>query len=769
MRVFFPRRKGHITGFLIVSVPALLAGLLVLFIALYFSPKPPLLRDVPFGQAILDRDGELLRLTLAADDKYRLFVPLSDINPIAVSAALHYEDRHFYNHPGINIFAMFRAICSNLFSGRKMGASTLSMQVARLTLKLDSSSLAGKFRQIARALLLERHYSKAEILEAYFNLAPYGGNIEGIEAASRIYFGQPAARLVEAECVALAIVPQNPVSRNPVTGKKFTQARERLWRELKPGEVMPPLRVASTAELPFAAPHLTTELMKGNGPGNIRSAIDSRLQKLLEKILGGFIQRGKSQNINNAAALLVDCESLDIVALAGSSSFFNASIQGQIDGSRARRSPGSTLKPFIYALALDEGLIHPMTILSDTPKSFGGYDPQNFDHGFLGPVPAATALRNSRNLPAINLSGRLAGAGLYGFLRRAGVNLPFDAAHYGLALTLGGAEMNMRELAALYAMLANKGIWRPLRTMREEKENAPQRLLSREASWLVLRMLYRENARIMSQGKIIPLYYKTGTSNGLRDAWTCGIFGHYALVVWVGNFDNSSNPLLVGALTALPLFGEIAVAVAMGENLTDSVALPDPALNVAEVEYCAITGDFDLEHCADKGRTWIIPGVSPMRSQNILRPVLIDRATGLRACSGGNETTEEIWMEFWPTEMLEVFEKAGVKKPAPPEWLAECADFAKRPPGVAPTIILPKKNVIYQRRAGESGVFIPLRASADADIKKLYWHAGDQFLGTTTPGETFFWHATNIGKTVIRVVDDAGRGTSQKFLLETAP
>ena len=248
---------------------------------------------------------------------------------------------------------------------------------------------------------------------------------------------------------------------------------------------------------------------------------------------------------------------MEVRALAGSANFFDSSISGQIDGTLARRSPGSTLKPFIYALGLEQGLIHPMTLLRDLPKSFAGYTPENFDGDFRGPLPACEALRLSRNVPAITLASQLRNPDLYDFLRSCHVDFLRDRDHYGLSLVLGGAEVTPRELAALYCMLANRGIWKPLRLTLDEPQAAGQQRLSPEASFITLDMLVSDasDENIPSrEGKNIHVRCKTGTSNGFRDAWTAGIAGPYVLVVWVGNFNNDPHPLFVGGRTAKPLF-----------------------------------------------------------------------------------------------------------------------------------------------------------------------------------------------------------------------
>ena len=467
-----------------------LCVLLLLYALLGLLPPPPLLDGVPFARLVTDADGGILRIGLAKDQTYRLRVRLDDIAPEAVQALIRYEDRHFWAHPGVNVPSLLRAAWGTYLGGeRRRGGSTITMQGARLRLGLTTWDIGGKLRQIWTALLLERHYSKQEILEAYFNLAPYGGNIEGIEAAARIYFDKPASRLTVMESHALAVIPQNPVQRHPLRGKDFAAVRARLERLLTedadggPREgPLPPLRVRSPARLPFLAPHVCAELLADSDAsaprGVMATGIEPDLQRLLEERLSGLTARGRAYGIRNAAAMLVRTSDMRVCALAGSAGFHDAAIDGQVDGSRARRSPGSTLKPFIYALALEQGLIHPMTLLIDSPRSFGGYDPENFDRGFRGPLPAHAALKASRNLPAIILAEQLAEPGLYGFLKKAGVQLPRPPEHYGLALVLGGAEVSMRELAALYAMLANQGLWQPVRLRRDLPAAAPDTALA---------------------------------------------------------------------------------------------------------------------------------------------------------------------------------------------------------------------------------------------------------------------------------------------------
>lgn len=722
------------------------------------TPAAPLLADVKFGTVVTDSSGRLLRLGLAADEKYRFYTSLDQIAPAAVAAALEYEDKWFYQHPGVNPLSFPRAIAS-LVSGRRIGASTLTMQVARLKYRIRTNSLAGKLRQMALALAIEMRHSKQEILEAYFNLAPYGGNVEGIEAASLVYFHKSASRLTREESLSLAIVPQNPVSRNPVSGPDFQAARGRLGAKS-------PLAVNSPGRLPFIAPHLSLELEAMHPGKPLQTTLELKIQKMLEDLLAGYVERKGRYGIANASAMLVRWTDMSVCALAGSAEFESLAISGQVDGTRARRSPGSTLKPFIYALALQQGKIHPMSILPDTPRSFGGYDPENFDHGFRGPIASHEALKASRNLPAIYLSERLANPDLYEFLRAADVRFTDSASHYGLALALGGAEVTMRELASLYAMLANQGLWQPLRFLKSDELASARRLLSPEAAWLTLDMLRREDASITSKGRRIPLLYKTGTSNGFRDAWTVGIVGEYVLAVWVGNFDGSANPAFIGASAALPLFDEFAQKLGALCPLKDLLTQKPDHLELVSAPICQSTGDVYMGQCGQTAQTWLIPGVSP-RESGFLRSILVDEESGLRACSASKGAVRQVWWEFWPADLARIFARAGISKPLPPEWMPECGG-ASAGGRKAPEMVLPKKGVAYLRRLGQSGFSIPLEAVSDHDAGRIHWYADSSYIGTSDPGHTIYWR-NPAGTAIITAVDDQGASVSRKCRIETAP
>ena len=755
-------------------------------LAVLLCPRPALYGDAGFSTAIVDRNGRLMRLTLADDDRYRLKHCLDEIADSAVLATLLYEDRHFHSHPGVNPGSLLRAAWSTYVSReRVMGASTITMQLARLRFSLDTRSVGGKLRQMLRAVQLERHYSKDQILEAYLNLAPYGGNIEGIGTAARVYFDKPASALSLAEALALAVVPQNPLARDPSTregAQRMRAARGRLlemWNEVhgddaeRRAQFTLPLAVRSTRELPFRAPHLSLALASEAASGVLVSTVDLDLQTALEKHIDRYVENRRAEGIRNASALLIDTRSMHVLASVGSAGFSDASIHGQVDGTTARRSPGSTLKPFVYGLAMDRGVIHPGSLLKDAPTRFAAYTPENFDRGFMGPVSAEQALIYSRNVPAIQMLSGIGHDRFHAFLTDAGVNGLREADFYGLAMVLGGNELSMRELATLYAMLANGGLLKPLVTVKDEVSNADSvRLLSREASFLVLDMLAKtprpDSLRAVDHASQQTAAWKTGTSYAFRDAWTVGVLGPYVLAVWVGNFDGSANPAFVGSSAAAPLFFGIADALAASLPNGSYERLPSPNLNLRKVEICTGTGDLPGRYCPKTEPSWFIPGVSPIRVSNVHRAIRVDRTTGLRACSFDPATTRKAVYEFWPSEILALYRQAGVSILSPPKWSPECSLDVQASAGLAPAITSPSPRVTYHARLeATDGSGIALLARTDSDVETLYWFVNDKFLAEVDRDEPYIWRPT-AGEYRVLAVDDHGRSDARRLVVAAA-
>jgi len=739
--------------------------------------RPPLLAGQSFSQAVYDRDGHLLRLTLATDEQYRLAVPLQRLSPQLIESTLLQEDQYFYWHPGVNPVALVRAVLRTYVQGdRRVGASTISMQLARILYGIQSRTLDGKFEQISRALWLELRYSKKEILEAYLNRVSYGGNIQGAAAASLIYFARDPAKLTLAEALTLSVIPQHPARRRPGSSVTDTDsvllaARQSLferWLERHPehaGEqstLTLPFRVRSQADLPFHAPHLAEAVLRDHPlEPEIHTTLDPALQSILERQARQFVERRARVGIRNAAAMLVDSRDMAVKAVIGSVNYFDDDIQGQVNGARARRSPGSALKPFIYALGIEQGVVHPLTMLKDAPASFGGYNPENFDREFVGPIKAGEALIKSRNIPAIYIATRLQRPSLYQFLRAAGIGQLREEDHYGLALVLGGAEVTMEELARLYAMLANGGVMRPLRYLQAAPINEGSRSLGEESTFLVLDILEhnpRPGQAFRSEWTRAshPVYWKTGTSFAFRDAWSIGIVGPYVLAVWVGNFNGEGNPAFVGIDAAAPLMFDIIDAIHSHEpNLPPTITRTPE--NLTRVEVCSLSGHLPGRHCHQTVSTWFIPGVSPIKTCEVHRAVTVNIRSGQRSCRAGTPGTHTEVYEYWPSDLLKLFRQAGIPRRVPPAESPECPLDNRAAQGLPPQITSPQPGLAYPLRAKRIGKeTIPLQAVTDADVRSVYWFIDEKLLGKSNSGQPFFWPAQP-GTFMVRAVDDQGR------------
>lgn len=736
---------------------------------LFFLPMPPLLNQLTYSRAVFDEHHQLLRLTLSEDSKYRLKTPLSEIVPTLIAATLLQEDQYFRWHNGVNPFSLMTASWQTYVLGsRRMGASTITMQVVRMRYGIHSKTLSGKIWQIIRALQLETHYSKNEILEAYLNLAPYGNNIEGVGAASLLYFGKPAHELSLPEALTLIVIPQNPTKRIPDRGalKDIRNKFFLRWLSAHPEDknkkptMELPLQIRSLRSAPFLAPHFVDEILANVSFNNqITTTLDLNLQKLIERITQRYLARKTYLGVNNAAVLLIDSRNMEVKALLGSANFFNHAIGGQINGTLVKRSPGSTLKPFIYALALDQGLIHPATVLKDVPRSFGNYNPENFDNDFAGPIKAKDALILSRNIPAVYLAEQLKSPSLYEFLQRAEVSQLKSELYYGLSLVLGGAELNMHELVSLYAALANDGRWKPLRFSKNQTRNQSKQLLSPEASYLILDMLKETERPGGSYGvsrSPFQASWKTGTSSGYRDAWAVGIVGPYVMAVWIGNFDNRGNPAFIGKEIAAPLFFEIANAMNMQLGFSPLLPKQPERMHLTKVDVCKTSGMLPTNFCHDTEKVWFIPGKSPIKTDTIHREIAIDTKTGLRVCQFDHHTRFEIY-EFWSSDLLRIFTRAGIKRRIPPPYNSSCVLNAKGGEGFSPQIISPQTELNYIARIGsEKETTIPFTAVVDADVRNLHWFLNETYMGKTTRDQTFLWQAKP-GNFMVRVVDDYGR------------
>ena len=529
----------------------------------------PLAQAREVSTSVVDRNGKLLRAYAMADGRWRLPVDAeAGVDPGYLKLLLAYEDRRFRSHAGVDPFALGRAALQLVTRGHIVsGGSTITMQLARLMEPRRERSVYAKLRQMVRALEIERQLTKDQILNLYLALAPFGGNLEGVRAASIGYFGKEPKRLSLSEAALLVALPQSPetrrLDRHPdVARAARDRVLDRMVEEQRissddaaQAKLVPVLRMRKP--LPILAPHAADQAVAivRNAPV-IKLTLDSNLQTVLEPLAH---DRAIALGANISVAIIaVDNDSGEVLAHVGSADYFDDSRAGQVDMTRAIRSPGSTLKPFIYGLAFEDGFVHPESLIDDRPIRFGSYAPENFDMTFQGTVPVRKALQLSLNVPAIALLDRVGSSRLASRLRQAGANLvlPKDEAP-GLAMGLGGVGVSLQDLALLYTGLPRLGTTRPLREiggatgLASDDVREPLRLMDQVAAWQVGNVLLGTPPPENAVGNRIA--FKTGTSYGYRDAWSVGFDGRMTIAVWVGRPDGAPVPGLVGRVAAAPI------------------------------------------------------------------------------------------------------------------------------------------------------------------------------------------------------------------------
>ena len=650
--------------------------------------------------------------TSLTENSYREANTTTD-NYFLHQAMLTSEDRWFYYHYGINPVSIATALYDNLKAGEVVrGGSTITMQVARL-MEPKARSIPNKLIEMFRALQLEHTYSKSEILTFYFNMLPYGGNIVGTAAASRFYFNKPQHALSLGEAALLAAIPNAPErlrpDRFPENARKARekvlnrllarrQISEQQWQEATQ-EPIPRKRYP----LPFKAPHLSRMLVKenrshakpypstrlphlqrhewmGKTDGRIYTTIDARVQETAVRTLSEYLEAERklslrgSHSTSTGAIIVMDTQNRHVLAMVGSHDFFDREALGQVNGTLAPRSPGSALKPFVYALAMEQGLITPETLLFDVPITYAGYEPVNYNGKYNGYVTARQALARSLNVPAVNLNARLknrtsnstpiqhskarvGGSTLHAFLKQAGISTLAPAQKYGLSMVLGGCEVNLLELTTLYVGLANMGefgsyqltlprnsrrgeVTSPLQGFRKPRveNHSSQHLLRKETSFIITEMLTDsqlptntvKNPEAFERTMNLPkIAWKTGTSYGHRDAWCIGYSPTLTIGVWLGNFDGKGAPMLSGAEAATPILFALFTALT-GQDTHRWFTKPEQ-LKTRQV--CALSGAPVSSHCPVHKDDVYIPGISSVAVCTIHKRIYVNEATGYSLCS----------------------------------------------------------------------------------------------------------------------------------------
>lgn len=746
------RRRVRWRALLRWGTVALLLGLLAL--DQLFPPRLPTSRDA--STVVVAADGTPLRAFADAEGVWRHPVAPGEVSPLYLEALLGYEDRWFHWHPGVNPLAMARAALQWLRDGRIVsGGSTLSMQVARILEHDDGPStrrLHGKLLQMARAVQLEAHLSKAEILALYLERAPFGGTIEGVETASWAYLGKSAARLSHAEAALLAVLPQAPSRLRPDRHPEAAQAaRDKVldrmaglgvWSRAEVEDARIETVVSRRLRPPMSAA-LLAQRLRAAAPRQARivTGIDAGLQRTLEERLATYFSQLPERT--SAALLVVDNASMQARAYVGSLDLNDRRRLGHVDMVRAWRSPGSTLKPFLYGMALDDGLIHSESLLVDAPQSFGGYRPGNFDAAFNGPVSAATALRLSLNVPAVDLLDRVGPARFAARLDNAGIGLRFPrGARPNLALILGGTGARLEDLVGAHAALHRDGIAGRVRYTPDDPV-VDRRLLSPGAAWIV-RSILEANPRpgeregMFDAARRPRVSWKTGTSYGFRDAWALGGTAQYTVGVWVGRPDGTPLPGQYGAITALPLLFEVVDSLPRVRAST-----PPPPAQVARRDICWPLGtpaeSQPAALCERRLEAWTLDGaVPPTFAERDARlwsagreRFQVDARTGLRLsaqCSQAHEVVERE-LARWP----------ALASP----WLSAAARRASRLPPRSPDCVDDGREAVAELRIEglEDGVALarpegsraPVRVSVRAigSEARVQWLLDGRWIGET--------------------------------------
>lgn len=735
----------------------------------WFAPLPARLQEAG-STVVLYRDGSTAHVFLAPDDRWR--VPAADIDPDYVDALLRFEDKRFWWHPGTDPIAVGRAVVVNLTAGRvRTGASTLTSQLVRM-LEQRPRTLWSKLVESHRALTLELHLSKAEILDAYLTFAPYGGNLEGVEAASLAYFGHAASDLSADEIAVLLAVPQNPSIRHPTPSHQaaLKQARDDIGTFLHGQAVFDDadldtlLRTAVPRHrqpFPRAAPHISQTLRSRHAPGaRIPTTLDAGVQDVLEDLVELERDALVRRNIRNGAVVVVDSASREIRGLVGNLGFLQEGDALQISALDVARSPGSTLKPFLYARAIDDGLRLPETLVNDLPVSWQGYTPKNYDEDYRGLVRLEDALSQSLNVPFVELLADIGVEPFLGNLRTMGVTHLHPApGHYGLSLAAGGVELTPLEVAGLFTTLARDGEYAPLR-LQPGPMAAPTTVFSPTAAHLTARALRLKDrpdfpSRRTFSGTPSQIAWKTGTSFGHRDAWAAGFGTEYTAVVWLGNLDYSPARALLGSESAGPLLFDVL------EGLEGRRRLPEVEDDRVEVEVCAYSGRLPSDACPHRTTAHAPRTSVPTETCAFHQILAVDDQTGealAPSCREDRAWTEERFL-VWPAAVRRFLADRHRDLPPPPPYAPGCAPGDRAPP----VITHPEQGQIAVLIPGipPEEQEIPLAAEARAD-GRLSWFVDGAFLGTFAAEERVWW-TPSPGTHTLVVTDEAGQEARQRF------
>lgn len=705
-------------------------------------------------------------------------VPEKAIPEKLAQAVLLFEDRYFYFHPGVNLVALARAVWQNISANQiKSGASTITMQVARL-MEPKKRSYFNKVLEMFQALKMEICYSKEEILHFYLDHAPYGGNVIGFQAASLRYFQKLPDKLTWAEAAMLAVLPNAPGLMSPQKNpEKLKHKRNRLLKKLLVEKIIDKetceLAILedipdSVLPLPMDALHLTQEFKNNGRKGIVRTTLTSSIQEIVGRSIHYNTQIQRQQGIFNCAVLVSETQSGKIRAYFGSNDFWDSEHNGQVNGVLAPRSSGSLLKPFLYALSIDDGLIVPQTLMKDVPTYFSSFSPHNANEKYSGIVRAKEALVHSLNVPAVRLLNKYGLHSFYTFLQTAGVTTLFRTPdNYGLPLILGGSEVTLMDIAALYRGLALGGDFRKLQIEKADSVAQSNILMNPGSAWLTLEMLRNVQRpgvefywqRFAGQW---PLAWKTGTSYGQKDAWAVGVNPQWTIAVWVGNLDGTGNRNLAGARSAGPLLFDIF------NNLpkdTDQRWFVKPEDELRLLEICAETGFLFSENCE---KSMLVEAPDNQRNVAICpyhKKKYVTQDERYEVCSlcwGDEKYKAKNYVHYTP-DIVETLRKSGSLTTSLPRHKPSCPSLTTAQPL---QIIYPHANarLWLPQDFGSVRQKLTLQAVHERKDAVLFWYLDNQYLGETRAFHTKAVSASP-GWHNVEVIDESGYHAKQRFLV----
>ncbi|WP_421871749.1 penicillin-binding protein 1C [Marinoscillum sp.] len=695
-----------------------------------------------FSQVILAKDSTFLRVFLNTDEQWCMPPELqAEIPENLKLAVLTYEDQYFEYHPGINPWAILRALYLNLKHGEVIsGGSTITMQVARMIRNQDRT-IYQKLAETFLALKLETRYSKQELLSLYLNHAPYGSNVRGYQAASYRFFDKKPSQLSWAEAATLAVLPNAPGMIFPSKNNEALQVkRNQLLTKLLEEQIID----QETYELsllepvpdqiypfPLAAPHLTELIHQTNQLNVIQTTIDPNIQYETDFFVKQHSARMRQMGVNNASALVVDNHSGQVISYVGSQDFDDLEHGGRVDGVQAPRSSGSILKPFLYALAIDEGLILPNTLIKDVPTYFNSFSPNNASEKFAGIIPANKALIYSLNIPAVRLLNAYGINKFYNNLEAAGISTLFRTPdEYGLPIILGGSEVTPWDMARLYRGMANGGNFQDITYLANDKHDYQNHLISQGASVLILdemKELIRPGLEFYwkKYGSQRPIAWKTGTSYGHKDAWAVGTTPDYTIVVWVGNFDGQSNKNLSGMRSAGPLLFDILNVLPGNE----SSWFEQEAKDFVEVKVCKATGFYATDECPVTQMVSAPKDMKPMRICPFHQQLMVEDDRVVCSHCWGEHPHEQSFLSYPPDVNYYLRQNGGLVEYLP-EHNPNCptrkeSDILK--------IIYPldQANILVTRDFDGSYQPVVSRVATRYADRELFWYLDDEYLGST--------------------------------------